>query len=69
MNKKGTVTQVDNINKIARVVFPDMDDAVSYPLKILSIAGDLSVNDTVVVSFFSRNFADGVILGKIGGAV
>lgn len=58
---KGIVTS--NQNEV-RVTFLDRNNNVSPPLKIADHVGNLDINDTVAVIFFSNNMKDGLIIAK-----
>jgi hypothetical protein len=61
MHRKGIVTEVNAIERTARVTFRDLNSTVSA---VLPYAKHLSIdiNDRVVVLFFSANLADGLIV-------
>ena len=61
---KGNVTGVDNINRKARVTFKDRDNSVTSEITIAHHVGNLEVNDTVAVAFFTNSLADGLIIAK-----
>lgn len=61
MNRKGVVSSVDNIARMARVVFKDLGNTVTYEIPYAKHIDSLQVNDLVAVSFFSENMQDGVI--------
>lgn len=66
MNKKGIVSTSDNINKKARVIFPDLDNNLSYELEIAIHVGELIKGDRVIVLFSDNNsMSDGTIIGKL----
>lgn len=65
MNKKGVVSSVEN--GYARVMFKDMDGTITAKLPILEGVPRLFQGDVVAVIFFSAGFADGVVVGRIGG--
>jgi hypothetical protein len=61
MTRKGKVSTVDEVNHTARVVFPDLDNAVSADIRYAKHV-TLNVSDMVVVTFFSSNMSDGLII-------
>ncbi|MDU4598229.1 MAG: hypothetical protein E6Y49_09750 [Clostridium sporogenes] len=65
MNKKGIVSYADNINKIARITFPDLNNSVTYELKIAPHIGELLPGKIVLVSFWSNNMIDGIIMAEL----
>ncbi|AUN08955.1 hypothetical protein CF081_19720 [Clostridium botulinum] len=65
MNKKGIVSYANNINKIARITFPDLNDNVTYELKIASHVGELLPGKIVLVSFWSNNMVDGIVIAEL----
>jgi hypothetical protein len=64
MNKKGTVSSVST--DYARVIFPEIDNIVSYELMICPHVGIINPGDFVLVAFWGDSFADGAIIGKVG---
>lgn len=67
MIRKGKISNVDNVNKKARVIFQELDDNVTAELSIMDGTPELNINDIVVVAFFSHSLKDGVVIGRIGG--
>jgi hypothetical protein len=68
MIRKGKISSADNINRKARVTFQDLDDNVTAELITMDGVPELSVNDIVIVAFFTGNsLKDGVIIGRIRG--
>ena len=65
MNKKGIVSYADNINKIARIIFPDFNNSVTYKLKIADHVGELLPGEIVLVSFWSNNMVDGIVMAEL----
>jgi hypothetical protein len=63
MNRKGIVSSVSLTH--ARVIFPEIDNAVSYELIICPHVGSITPNDTVLVAFWGDSLADGAIIGKV----
>ena len=63
MNLIGTVTVVDNINRVAKVTFSNLDNATSYSIQYSKHINSLQINDKVAVIFFSKNMANGLIIG------
>jgi cytochrome c oxidase assembly protein Cox11 len=66
MIKKGMVSTADNVNKKARVTFPELDNTVSYELKVAKHIGELFPGDAVLVGFWSHNLTDGAIIAELG---
>lgn len=64
MIKKGIVSTVDNNLNFARVIFKEIDNSVSYELKISNNI-NLMVGDIVLVAFWRNNLKDGAIIAKI----
>lgn len=64
MNKIGTVSSIDLVNKKATVFFKELENTVTSELPYLQSA-EFDVGDRVVVTFFKNSFSDGVIVGKI----
>jgi hypothetical protein len=62
MTLKGIVTSMKD--GTARVTFNDNDKIVSSLIKIAEHVQELEPGDNVVVTFFSKNMADGVIIAK-----
>ncbi|MHC1683680.1 MAG: hypothetical protein AB6733_12100 [Clostridiaceae bacterium] len=65
MNKKAIVSTVDNVNKKARVTFPDLNNNVSYELPIATHIGELTPKDLVLVVFWGNNLTDGAIIAEL----
>lgn len=65
MIRKGIVSTVDNLNKLARVTFPDMDNSVTYELAISESVGELISGNIVIVAFWSESMADGAIIAEL----
>lgn len=65
MIRKGIVSTVDNLNKLARVTFPDMDNNVTYELAISKNVGELVSGNIVIVAFWSESMADGAIIAEL----
>ncbi len=61
---KGKVSIVDNINKKARILLEDRDNAVTPEIPFASNIGALEVNDWVAVAFFSAGLEDGLVIGR-----
>lgn len=61
MIKKGQVSSIDTINRIAKVTFRYLDDIVTSDLPYAPHVS-IEVNDTVVVALFSNNLKDGIII-------
>ncbi|MBV4427187.1 hypothetical protein [Clostridium tyrobutyricum] len=54
MIKKGIVSSADNLNKIARIYFPDMDNNLTYKLKIVENVGEINTGNVVLVAFWQQ---------------
>ncbi|MBA4510229.1 hypothetical protein G4W71_18720 [Clostridium botulinum] len=65
MNKKGIVSYANNINKIARIIFPDLNNNVTYEIKIAPHVGELLPGKIVLVSFWSTNMVDGIVMAEL----
>ncbi|HHW03417.1 MAG TPA: hypothetical protein GXX35_11535 [Thermoanaerobacterales bacterium] len=65
MIKKGKVSTADNINKKARITFPDMDNNVTYELPVAEHIGELIPGDTVIVVFWTSSMADGAVIAEL----
>ncbi|WP_459482124.1 hypothetical protein [Clostridium saccharoperbutylacetonicum] len=65
MNMKGVISTIE-LNT-ARVKFPELDDSISYKLKIAAHVNmnDLKINDEILVCFFNSNLESGIIMAKI----
>lgn len=64
MIKKGQVSFIDTINRIARVTFIDLDNVVTSDIPYAPHVS-LSVNSigsVVAVAFFTENMKDGLII-------
>ncbi|TZE82005.1 hypothetical protein [Calorimonas adulescens] len=59
---KGKVSSIESSG--IRVLFPERDNDVSWPLKAASHVGTLQVGDNVAVVFFSNSMNDGLIIAK-----
>ncbi len=65
MIKKGIVSTADYINKKARIIFPDMDDTVTYEIPIANHIGELVPGDIVVTIFWNDNMTDGAVIAEL----
>ncbi|KNF08560.1 hypothetical protein CLPU_6c00460 [Gottschalkia purinilytica] len=65
MTRQGRVSTIDNINRIARVEFPELDREVTYEIKIAEHVGELHVGNIVLVTFWSGNITDGAIIAEL----
>lgn len=76
MIRKGILSYIDIEKRYARVIFKDIDDKVSYTIKIAFNIGDLhikehtlsetlSIGDEVLVAFWNNNLKDGAIIAKL----
>lgn len=65
MIKKGIVSSLDNLNKLARVTFPDKNNSLTYKIKISEHVGELKTGNIVVVVFWSESMADGAIIAEL----
>jgi hypothetical protein len=63
MNLIGTVTAVDEINRVAKVTFKTLDNTTSYPIPYAKHINSLMINDIVSVTLFSANMSNGLIVG------
>ena len=63
MNLIGTITVVDEINRLAKVTFKSLDNTTSYPIPYAKHINSLIVNDIVSVTLFSDNMSNGLIVG------
>lgn len=63
MNLIGTVTVADDIRRVAKVTFKNLDNTTSYSIPYAKHINSLKINDTVAVMFFSENMANGLIVG------
>jgi hypothetical protein len=61
MVRKGRVSSVDTVRRVARVTFPDADNVVSAEIPYAAHV-TLQVNTMVAVAFFSGNMSDGLII-------
>ncbi len=61
MTRKGQITSIDSVKKVARVTFKDLDDITTAEIPY---ANNLTpqINDRVAVVFFSSNMLDGLII-------
>ncbi len=65
MNKKGIVSTI--VGDTVRVIFPDLDDVVSYELEVarhISLI-NLTPGTKVVVSFYNNDLKSGVIIAEL----
>lgn len=65
MLKRGFISTVDNVDKRARVSFPDMDNNVTNEIVIATHVGELHPGDLVLVAFLSEDTVDGVIIAEL----
>ncbi len=61
MIRKGEVSSVDTVNRIARVTFIDLDNVVTAEIPFANHVS-LNNNDKVAVAFFSDSLKDAVII-------
>lgn len=65
MIKKGIISSADNLNKKARITFPDINNSLTYELPIANHIGELGTGDLVVVVFWSESMIDGAIIAEL----
>jgi hypothetical protein len=63
MNLIGTVTVADINKRVAKVTFENLDNMTSYSIPYSKHISSLEINDKVAVIFFSKNMANGLIIG------
>lgn len=63
MNRKGIVTEVNTMERKARVTFQDLNNTVSAIIPYAKHVS-LEVNNRVAVIFFSSNLSDGLIIAS-----
>lgn len=63
MNLIGIVTVVDEIKRVAKVTFKNLENITSYSIPYAKHINILEVNDLVAVTFFSDNMSNGLIIG------
>lgn len=65
MNRKGTISTVSTTT--ARIIFPELDDTVSYELEVAKHINieDLNPNDKVIVCFYNNDLKQGVIMAEL----
>lgn len=66
MIRKGIVSSADNLNKIARVYFPDLDNNLTYKIKVAENIGDIKTGNVVLVAFWQKDsMADGAVIAEL----
>lgn len=65
MNRKGIVSSIDNINKKARVIIPDMNNILTPEIQVISSVGELNIGDVVLISFWNTSLADGAVIAEL----
>ncbi len=65
MNMKGVISTVGTTT--ARVKFPELDDSVSYELKIASHVSleNFKVDEEVLVCFYNDSLESGIIMARM----
>jgi len=56
MGKKGTITEVDETNRKAKVTFIDLDNSTTSLIPYARHINDLQIGDYVVVIFFFKQY-------------
>ncbi|MBN1039018.1 hypothetical protein DVW12_09920 [Clostridium botulinum] len=65
MNRKGIISTVGDTT--VRVIFPELNDTVSYELKIASHINIINLHpkDEVLVCFYNSDLKSGVIIAEL----
>ncbi len=61
---KGQVSTVDNTNRKARIILPEMENIITTEIPVAQSVGLLEVNDMVVVAVFSDSLMDSIVIAK-----
>jgi hypothetical protein len=64
MHEKGKITDLDEINRVARVTFLHLDGVTTYSIPYAKHVSP-KINDIAAVAFFSDDLSDGLIIAVI----
>lgn len=66
MIRKGIVSSADNLNKTARVYFPDLDNNLTYRIKIAENVGEINTGNIVIVAFWQKDsMSNGAVIAEL----
>jgi collagen type VII alpha len=65
MLREGIISSIDTDLNQARVIYPEFQNDVSYLMKISPVAGELKINDEVLVAFLNNNLMNGIIIENL----